>query len=55
MFLRPVLFLAVPVFVVLVWDALRRIRRDTPDVDMEPIYEETAPREVQTLNLSRAN
>jgi len=55
MFLRPVLFLALPVFAGLVCDALRRIRRDTPDIDMDLIYEETAPREVQTLNLSRAN
>ncbi len=55
MFLRPILFLALPVFAGLVWDVLRRLRRDTPDIDMEVIYEETAPREVQTLNLSRAN
>ena len=55
MFLRPMLFLALPVFAGLVWDTLRRIRRDTPDIGRELIYEETAPIEVQTLNLSRAN
>lgn len=55
MFVHPALFLALPVFVGLVWDTLRRIRRDTPDIDMELVYEETTPREVQTLNLSRAN
>jgi hypothetical protein len=34
--------LALPVFAGLVWDALRRFRRDTPDIDM-------------TLNPSLAN
>ncbi len=48
---RPVFFLAVPIFLFLCWDVLRRIKRDTPDVDLTILYEETGATEVQTLNL----
>ena len=48
---RPISLLAVPVFLALAWDALRRIRNDTPEVDRELIYEARAAREVQTLNI----
>jgi hypothetical protein len=48
---RPVLFGIVPLFLLLCWDILRRIRRDTPDIDLELIYEEKEAREVQTLDI----
>ena len=51
MFQQPARFMIVPVFLALCWDLLRRIKRDTPDVDLELIYEESAAREVQTLNI----
>jgi len=51
MFRRPVLFGTVPLFLLLCWDVLRRIRRDTPDIDLELIYEEKEAREVQTLDI----
>ena len=52
----PVRFAIVPVLLVLCWDLLRRIRRDTPEVDARLIYEESAAREVQALNiLSKVN
>ncbi len=48
---RPAFFAAVPIFLILCWDVLRRIKRDTPDVDLTILYEQTAAIEVQTLNL----
>jgi len=56
MLLRPARLIILPVFFALCWDLLRRIKRDTPDVDLELIYEESAAREVQALNiLSKVN
>ena len=53
---QPTRLIILPVFAALCWDLLRRIRRDTPDVDLELIYEESAAREVQALNiLTRVN
>lgn len=51
MFQQSARFIILPVFLALCWDLLRRIRRDTPDVDLELIYEESAAREVLTLNI----
>lgn len=51
MLAEPLRFVILPLFLALCWDLLRRIRRDTPDVDLELIYEESAEREVQALNI----
>lgn len=47
----PPLLLALPVFFGLCWDALRRIKRDTPEIDLAVIYENAPPRAVQTLDI----
>jgi hypothetical protein len=48
---QPLLFLALPALFALCYDVLRRIKRDTPEIDLRIRYEQEAVREVQTLNI----
>jgi hypothetical protein len=47
---QPLLFLALPVLFGLCHDVLRRMKRDTPDIDLRLRFEEEVAKEVQTLN-----
>ena len=48
---QPLLFLGLPPLFALCYDVLRRIKRDTPEIDLRIRYEQDAVREVQTLNI----
>jgi hypothetical protein len=48
---QPLLFLALPVLFGLCHDVLRRMKRDTPDIDLRLRFEEEVAKEVQTLNI----
>jgi hypothetical protein len=47
----PLLFIALPVLFGLCYDVLRRMKKDTPEIDLRLRYEAETAKEVQTLNI----